>query len=161
MEKIAFSAELAKIHESELDPHEKSMLAEAVRQMDMAYAPYSHFFVGAAVLMENGNIHGGCNQENASYPLCMCGERVALYHATISDPGVRIKALAITARGTKKGLNRPVFPCGACRQVIHEYERRNKHSIALYFRTEDGDVYISENGSQLLPFGFDESFLLD
>jgi cytidine deaminase len=142
-----------------LSSTEEALIAESVKQLDYAYAPYSEFHVGAAVMMEDGSIYGGCNQENASYPLCMCGERVALYHATIASPLLKITALAITARSKKLTLTRPVMPCGACRQVILEYELRHQHPIKLYFRAADEKIYITENSACLIPFSFDGSFL--
>ncbi len=144
---------------SELSPIEEALVAESVSQLDNAYAPYSNFQVGAAVLMNDGSIYGGCNQENASYPLCMCGERVALYHATIASPHQKVKAIAITARNDKFKMLSPVMPCGACRQVILEYEQRHKQPIKLYFRADDEKIYSTENSACLLPFGFDGSFL--
>ncbi len=144
---------------ADLNAKEEALIAESVFQLDYAYAPYSEFHVGAAVMMENGTIYGGCNQENASYPLCMCGERVALYHATMAAPGQKVYAIAITARNKKAKLLSPVMPCGACRQVILEYELRHKHPIKLYFRADDEKIYITENSACLVPYSFDASFL--
>jgi cytidine deaminase len=143
----------------EMTEIEKKLVLKAVSQLDFAYAPYSNFHVGAAVLLENDNIYGGCNQENASYPLCMCGERVALYHTAISEPNGLIKALAITARNQYHQLTAPVMPCGACRQVILEYEQKQGQKIKIYLKTDDDKVYISESAANLIPFGFDASFL--
>ena len=144
---------------TDLTEIERTMVIEAVHQLDNAYAPYSNFHVGAAVLLEDGNIHGGSNQENASYPLCMCGERVALYHSAIASPNVKITSLAITARNQYHKLTQPVMPCGACRQVILEYEQRQNQKIKIYLRTDDDKIYISESAANLIPFGFDASFL--
>ena len=137
----------------------QAILSEAMHQLEFAYAPYSNFHVGAAVLLNNGKIFGGSNQENASYPLCMCGERVALYHAHGIHLDIPVEAIAITARNLKMQITKPVMPCGACRQVICEYEVRHKQSIKLFFLTNDKIVYECESGSSLLPFGFDQSFL--
>lgn len=159
MNQIEVSVKLAVQNLVELTDIEKKMVLEAVRQLDFAYAPYSNFHVGASVLLENGNIYGGCNQENASYPLCMCGERVALYHTAIAEPNAPIKALAITARNQYHQLTSPVMPCGACRQVILEYEQKQSQKIRIYLKTDDDKVYISDSASNLIPFGFDASFL--
>lgn len=159
MEKIDVIVTLNKIYLNDLDAYQKKMIEEAVSQLDNAYAPYSNFHVGAAVLLEDGKIHGGSNQENASYPLCMCGERVALYHSAIASPNVKITSLAITARNQYHKLTQPVMPCGACRQVILEYEQRQNQKIKIYLRTDDDKIYISESAANLIPFGFDASFL--
>lgn len=159
MNYIEVNVKLSVQHLHELAEIERNMIKEAVKQLDFAYAPYSNFYVGASVLLENGNIYGGCNQENASYPLCMCGERVALYHTAIAEPNVLIKALTITARNQYHQLTSPVMPCGACRQVILEYEQKQGQKIKIYLKTDDDKVYISESAANLIPFGFDASFL--
>lgn len=159
MHNIEVKTSLLVMNRTSLEATEEALIAASVDQLDFAYAPYSEFHVGAAVMMEDGSIYGGCNQENASYPLCMCGERVALYHATIAAPGKKIAALAITARSKKMRLVNPVMPCGACRQVILEYELRHDHPIKMYFRADDEKIYIAENSACLIPFSFDGSFL--
>jgi cytidine deaminase len=150
---------LEKFTLEEMASDEKKALSEATSQLDLAYAPYSRFRVGASVLMETGEIYGGSNQENASYPLCMCGERVALYHAISVQPHGTIKAIAITARSPSIRITSPIMPCGACRQVIKEYQSRNNKDITIMLLTEDDVVYRVNNIDQLLPFGFDASSL--
>ena len=135
------------------------LFAEAVRQTQLAYAPYSKFRVGAAVLDTEGNVYGGSNQENASYPLCMCAERVALYHCISARPEIIVKAIAITVRSDKKTLNDFVSPCGACRQVLLEYEKRFGVPMKLYLLHENGSIMALDSVSLLLPFGFDGSAL--
>jgi len=142
-----------------LEPYLKELLAVAIQQLDHAYAPYSKFHVGAAVLLEDQSIYPGCNQENASYPLCMCGERVALYNAAANKPGVLIKSLAITAKNLQKKLDQPVSPCGACRQVILEYENKQNSPIEIILKGDTPEVYYFASSKILLPFGFDSSFL--
>jgi cytidine deaminase len=159
LKKLEVKIELAVTDRKNLSDEEEALIATSVNQLDFAYAPYSNFYVGAAVLMEDGSIYGGCNQENASYPLCMCGERVALYHATIAKPNTKVKAIAITARNPKMKMSGPVMPCGACRQVILEYENRHAQAIKLYFRSDDEQIYITQDSKCLLPFGFDATFL--
>lgn len=156
---LKVKTELKKYERHQLSKKENELIEEAIHQMDHAYAPYSNFLVGAAVLLENGKIYGGCNQENASYPLCMCGERVALYHATISEPNQKVLSIAITAKNEKTKLIKPVMPCGACRQVITEYSDRHNQVIKIYLRTDEDLVYVCEDSYKLLPFGFDKSFL--
>jgi cytidine deaminase len=156
---LIIKTELKCFQRNQLTEIENDLIQEAIKQLDYAYAPYSNFLVGAAVLLNNGKIYGGCNQENASYPLCMCGERVAIYHATISAPGEKIVSVAITARNEKMKIIKPVMPCGACRQVITEYSQRHDQLIKIYLRTDDDMIYICEDSHLLLPFGFDKSFL--
>src|SRR5690349_20024606 len=84
--------------EEELNPEEKKLIMEAKQVMHDAYAPYSHFHVGAAILLDNGQIIKGSNQENASYPLVLCAERVAIYSASATFPGIPVKAVAISAK---------------------------------------------------------------
>ena len=137
----------------------KQLLDVAEEYLSIAYAPYSKFQVGAAVLTDKGDIFGGANFENASYPLCMCGERNALYHSTMASPTSIPVAVAITAKTEGKMLTQPVMPCGACRQVILEYEYRYATSIEIYLLTNDDIVYKVRSVKDLLPYSFDGSFL--
>lgn len=137
----------------------KELFAEADRQTNLAYAPYSNFRVGAAVLDQEGNIYGGSNQENASYPLCMCAERVALYHCISAYQDVKIAAIAITARSEKRSLDNFVSPCGACRQVMVEYEKRFGIPMKLYLLHANGSVLELDSVSNLLPLSFDGKVL--
>jgi len=144
-----------------LDPSIQELFKEAATQLAHSYAPYSNFNVGAAVSLENGEICTGCNQENSSYPLCLCGERVALYHAGTRFPESKITALAITCRNNKKKLEKPVSPCGACRQVISEFSDKQKQSFPIYLKVDDNDlVYRFSDIGQLLPFSFSSAYLL-
>lgn len=144
---------------SELNLLDRTLVDKAVAMTDVAYAPYSGFLVGAAVQLRNGVVLGGCNQENASYPLCMCGERVALYNASANYPNQSVDTLAIVARNPKKKLTQPVSPCGACRQVIAEYESRYGSDIRIILKGETDDVIIFDTIKELLPYGFDDTFL--
>ncbi len=136
------------------------ILESATKAMEMAYAPYSNFYVGAAVRLDSGLIITGANQENASYPLCMCGERIALYNASMIKPDFKVDALAIVARNKNIKIEKPVSPCGACRQVIQEYETRQKSPIRLLLKGESNDVMILNGISTLLPFSFDIFYLI-
>ena len=146
-------------HLSELDTQDKELITNAKEAFITAYAPYSGFLVGAAVQLNNGVVLGGCNQENASYPLCMCGERVALYNAAANYPHQSVVSLAIVARNPRKKLTQPVSPCGACRQVIAEYESRYGSDIRIILKGETDDVIIFDTIKELLPYGFDSTFL--
>lgn len=144
---------------NELSPQDNELMTTAIQQLDHAYAPYSNFHVGAAVRLGNDLIFPGCNQENASYPLCMCGERVALYNAASHHPKVLVESLAITIKNTKQYIEKPVSPCGACRQVIAEFEQRHNHPIRILLKSDGPKVYEIRGISGLLPLGFDGSFL--
>lgn len=159
MNKQHFSFSMG-VYESHEVPENYAKLVEAsVKFLDHAYAPYSNFLVGAAVLTDAGTIVGGANQENASYPLCMCGERVALYHCAMAHPDEKVVAVAISVKSPKMEVLTPVMPCGACRQVIQEYENRYGNAIKILLRTDDNKVYVIDTIKDLLPLGFDEQFL--
>ncbi|MGZ4091056.1 MAG: cytidine deaminase, partial [Bacteroidia bacterium] len=106
----------------DLDNSDKELLERAKEATLSAYAPYSNFYVGAAVLLENGSIVTGTNQENAAYPSGLCAERVAVFSASSLYPNTKIKAIAVSARTKNKKLIMPLSPCGACRQSMCEYE---------------------------------------
>lgn len=143
----------------ELSAEEKKVLQKAIDMLDSAYAPYSEFYVGAAALTNTGNIYGGCNQENASYPLCICGERVALFNAGANEPKTPIKLLAIVAHNPKNFIDKPISPCGSCRQVISEFEMRHKQPYPILLKGDGDTVYKLESAAQLLPLGFDSKYL--
>ena len=136
-------------------------LAQQARQATFtAYSPYSHFCVGAAVLLDNGETVCGSNQENAAYPSGLCAERTAVFYANSQYPDQPIRRICIVARDTKgEFLQRPISPCGACRQVLLEAEQRAGSDIEVLLYGTEG-IYIVRNIKDLLPLGFDESFLL-
>ena len=138
----------------ELPPEEQELIRAARKTMESAYAPYSHFHVGAALRLENGTIVTGNNQENASYPEGLCAERVALFSAGAVHDGVKITTLAIVASSKNQRIDKPVTPCGACRQVIAEYEHRYKQPIRLIMTGESGKILAADGISQMLPFLF-------
>jgi cytidine deaminase len=138
----------------ELDKDDQRLVSEAKASMNDAYAPYSHFQVGAALLLDNGVIVKGNNQENASYPVGLCAERVAIFSAGANYPGIGIKALAVSARSDNFQVDKPVPPCGACRQAISEYEHRYKKKIRMLMSGESGKVITSDAIENLLPFQF-------
>ena len=123
-----------------------------------AYAPYSKFKVGAAILLQNNEIITGSNQENSAYPSGLCAERVALFYANSKFPDIPIKTIAISAFYNNKFVKNPIPPCGACRQVILETEIRFNNKIKLIlFGTEK--IYLINSIKQLLPLHFNETFL--
>jgi len=136
-----------------------SLMDRASKARLKAYAPYSKFLVGAAILLDNGEIICGNNQENASYPSGLCAERTAIYYAGAEYPGAKIVTMALTAGSQKQETSSPIPPCGACRQAISEYEVNQNSPIEIYFMGTSGKVVKSSSLANLLPLGFDRSFL--
>ena len=144
---------------SNLPEKEAELLTIAREAAKCAYAPYSHFKVGAALLLKNGHIVSGNNQENAVYPSGMCAERVALFYAAAQFPDTPIDKIAITAIGNDKEICQPVPPCGNCRQALLEYEIKFRKPIEVIMAGQKGEVYIVKSVSELLPLNFSGSFL--
>ncbi len=144
---------------SELPEEEQNLLHQAAKSAFNSYAPYSEFHVGAAVLLENGDVICGSNQENAAYPSGLCAERVALFYANSKYPGLKVKALAISAHADHFLIDKPISPCGTCRQVIAETENRQKSKIRILMQGETGPVNMTEGIDNLLPLTFYEEKL--
>ena len=143
----------------ELPVGDQQLMQAAIEAGKNAYAPYSNFHVGAAVLLENGEVVIGNNQENASYPSGLCAERVAVFQAGAKYPNVAIKAIAITATSQNYVVDKPVAPCGSCRQAISEYEQKQNSPITLLFMGETGEVMKCRSIADILPLAFNNSFL--
>lgn len=143
----------------DLPQSEQGLLTKAQEALTDAYAPYSKFSVGAAVLLANGQIAKGSNMENAAYPMCLCAERAAIAAATSRAPNTPVLAIAITVQHASKVINAPAAPCGSCRQVLFEVENRFKQAIKIILRGQTGPVYVLEAAKDLLPLHFDNSFL--
>ena len=140
---------------SELSETELLLVKEAQKATLRSYAPYSHFKVGAAVLLQNGTVVTGTNQENAAYPSGLCAERTTLFYANSQYPSQAVTMLAIASRKENGELNKiPITPCGACRQVMVETEKRYGKPIRLLFCGSE-EVHIAENAQSLLPLSFD------
>lgn len=137
----------------------QKLMKKAQEARAKAYAPYSNFYVGAAILLENGTIVTGSNQENASYPAGLCGERTALFYAGAKYPNQRIKSIALTAGPEGEDNLKPVPPCGSCRQAIAEYEQKQKSPISIYFMGTSGKVKKVSSLLDLLPLAFHKEFL--
>lgn len=134
-------------------PADERMLVEAAREAALlAYAPYSGFRVGAAVLLENGVTVTGNNQENVAYPSGMCAERVALFYAGAQYPAVPVKALAVAAWQNREPAA-CISPCGSCRQVLLETEKRYGKPVKVLLAGKS-EVMVIRRGADLLPFGF-------
>ncbi|MDQ3190903.1 MAG: cytidine deaminase [Bacteroidota bacterium] len=144
---------------SELNQQEQLLLEKASEAARNAYAPYSGFNVGASVLLENGTIVIGSNQENAAYPSGLCAERVAIFAAGAQYPNVKIKTIAITANSKNVKIDTPVAPCGSCRQVLAEYEKKNGGPIKLVLKGEQGKIITMDSVLTLLPLVFSSSNL--
>ena len=141
-------------NENELKAADRELLEKARLAADKAYAPYSNFHVGAALLLKNGQIICGNNQENVAYPSGLCAERVAIYAAGAAYPDSAIDTIAVTCKSKAFEVNEPLSPCGACRQAIAEYEMRHKTNIRILLMGEKGTIRMLESISDLLPFMF-------
>lgn len=130
------------------------LLNEAKNITKIAYAPYSHFQVGAMARLTNGKTVAGSNQENASYPVGLCAERVLLSATSSLYPGVPIESIAISYHNDNGSSNRPITPCGICRQTLVEYETRLKHPIRLILGGLEGKIFIIPQTKMLLPLSF-------
>lgn len=143
----------------ELPEDVQSLMKAAADARENAYAPYSHFKVGAALLLDNEKIITGNNQENAAYPSGLCAERVAVFHAASQYPEAKILKLALTAKSENQILRIPAPPCGACRQSIAEYEVKQEQPIVIYFMGEKGKVVQVDSIKALLPLIFDQTYI--
>ena len=141
----------------ELDQLDQELVLRARKATETAYAPYSGFRVGTAVLLEGNTIVSGSNQENASYPEGLCAERVALFSAASQYPGKRILTVAIAAWDSKTSDFCAVAPCGGCRQVMLEFEQKQDLPIKILFPGPGREVLIAPSAETLLPFGFKSS----
>lgn len=139
----------------QLSDTEQRLLEAAREAMTQAYAPYSGFQVGCALLLKDGTVVTGNNQENIAFPSGLCAERVAIFAAGANHPGATITHMAITAHASEFEVAQPVLSCGACLQSISEYERRQGLPIRIILQGETGPVWIAEQGTQtFLPFQF-------
>jgi len=139
---------------SELSREDAELLTQAKNVTKQAYAPYSKFFVGAMAKLSNGKTVAGTNQENASYPVGICAERVLLGNAATLYPGVSIDTLAISYDSKDVTSDHPISPCGMCRQALLEYETRTEKSIRLILAGQKGKIYVINTVKFLLPFAF-------
>lgn len=143
----------------ELPDEIRSLMDLAISTRKNAYAPYSKFRVGTAILLDNEKIVLGSNQENAAYPSGLCAERVAIFQAGAIYPDAKILKMAISAASDTNKTTEPIPPCGACRQSIAEYEIRQESQIEIYFMGETGEVYKSDSLKNLLPLLFNKNVL--
>lgn len=146
-------------HIDELDIAEKQLLNKAKEALENAYAPYSQFYVGAALLLETGEIITGNNQENVAYPSGICAERTAIFYASSQNPNMKILKIAIAAKSPIQMVSTPVYPCGSCRQALVEYENKAKSPITVIMMGEAGEVHRCASIETLLPSFFQADFL--
>lgn len=140
----------------ELTSEDKELVKRAKKVSKTAYAPYSQFYVGAAIRLSSNEIIEGSNQENMAYPSGMCAERVAIYYANSYHSDAQIDTIAVTAFAKDFDVNHPVSPCGACRQSMAEYELKQNQPIRLIMSGESGEIYIADSIETVLPFMFNE-----
>ncbi|MDR1525148.1 MAG: cytidine deaminase [Tannerella sp.] len=152
MEEYKIELTVRKLKIEELSSVDNCLRVAAVRAAKQAYAPYSHFNVGAAVLLSDGTIVEGNNQENVAYPSGLCAERVALFYAGASHPGIPVVSIAIVAVKDEE-IQDTVSPCGACRQVLFETEQRYGHPVRILLCGRD-DVIVLSSAKDLLPVSF-------
>jgi len=161
MKKKQFTIDILEYQSAaELSKEDQNLVKKAKEITRNSYAPYSDFHVGAALILENGEIITGSNQENAAYPSGLCAERVALFWANSQYPDVPVKAIAVTARKKQNFVENPVAPCGACRQVLLETETRFNKPIKVILVGEQ-KIEVIENAQSLLPINFDKSALIE
>ncbi len=139
---------------TELSGEDRELLEAAKEMTSNAYAPYSEFYVGSAILLENGKVVKGSNQENAAYPSGICAERVTIFSASAQYPDVVMKTIAVAARNPRQAMDYPISPCGSCRQVLLEFELKQKNPIKILLTGETGKVYIIEKAIDLTPISF-------
>lgn len=155
MKELELRAKIRICDESELTETQKSVVEAAKKATLTSYAPYSRFHVGAAVLLDDGEILTGSNQENAAYPSGTCAERTVLFYAGAHRPDAKVTTLAIAARSADGRLTPEVCsPCGACRQVILESQYRAGRPIEILLCSAT-EVYVVDGIEPLLPLGFD------
>lgn len=142
--------------ENELKENDRQLILAAREITTDAYAPYSNFLVGAAARLSDGNIVKGTNQENASYPVGICAERSLLSTAATLFPGRAIDTIAISYFNKKQESksNKPISPCGMCRQALQEYEGRGRQPMRIILSGQTGEIYILNGIKSLLPFAF-------
>jgi len=139
---------------SALSTEDQQLLQDARKVTVYAHAPYSKFHVGAAILLANGTVIKGTNQENASYPAGICAERVTLSTASSMHPGVAIDTIAISYDNQNGASAAPISPCGICRQTLAEYENRQEQPIRVIMSGQTGPVNVLTTALHLLPFVF-------
>ncbi len=159
MKNLIYETKLTEYLPDETPSELMPLIDEAKRQTENSYAIYSHFQVGAALLLENGLVIGGNNQENSAYPSTLCAERTAVFYANSQYPDVPVKIIAIAAFTEGDFLEEPITPCGGCRQVLLETENRFGKDIQIILYGKNR-IYVMNNVRQLLPLSFGRDSLI-
>lgn len=158
MKEINLTTKISVYLLDECSETEKKLIDAAKRATQSAYVPYSDFRVGAAVLLENGKIISGNNQENAAYPSGLCAERTAVFFANANYPDQKITALAIAAYHKGRFTREVITPCGACRQVLLEVENRYGAPMKILMYSEEG-IFVAKSIKDILPLSFGNDML--
>ncbi len=153
MENLNIKLDISKYSVDELSEQDSILVATAKEATKNSYSPYSHFCVGAAVLLSDGTIVKGANQENAAFSVTICAERSAIFAAQAQHPELAIKAIAIAARNAEGFTKEPVSPCGSCRQAMVEMEQKYSQPIHILLYGENG-VYVMDSIRNLMPLSF-------
>ena len=159
MKQINLTTQITVYSYDECTELEKKLIDAAKEATFNAYAPYSEFYVGAALLLENGQIITGNNQENAAYPSGLCAERTAVFYANAQYPNQKIEALAIAAFNNGDFTLDITSPCGSCRQVLLEVESRYNSDVKILMYNRKDEVYVAESMNSLMPLSFDKKSL--
>lgn len=159
MKEFTIHTQVKVYQEQELSDEDRTLLEAARKATESSYAPYSKFYVGAAVRLANKQIVCGSNQENAAYPSGTCAERTTIFYANAQYPDQPVEALAIAAQTQGSFLAKPISPCGACRQVILETEHRYGKPVRILLYGTEG-IYVLEGIQSILPLQFDQDCLL-
>ncbi|MES2559739.1 MAG: cytidine deaminase [Bacteroidota bacterium] len=139
---------------NELSAEDQELLKDAKEAVSTSYAPYSKFHVGCALILENGVVIKGSNQENIAYPSGLCAERVAIFHAGAAYPDVPVKAMAITVKAEGYVVDKPITSCGACLQSMSEFEFKFKKPIRIILQGETGNIWMAEGLRTFMPYMF-------
>ena len=154
MQKKNIELNFISAHFSEIEKKDQELIVNAKKAFESAYAPYSGFMVGASILLENGEIINGSNQENVAYPSGLCAERVAMFYVGARFPDVKINTIAVSVYSKDFEINDVISPCGACRQVMAEYEEKQQKPIRVILHSPNEEVLIANKVQDLLPFMF-------
>lgn len=158
MKEINLTTKIAVYPLEECSETEKKLIEAAKEATEKSYAPYSGFRVGAAVLLENGEIIAGNNQENAAYPSGLCAERTAVFFANAAHPDQKVMAIAIAAWHNGRFTEDVITPCGGCRQVLLETENRFNAPIKILM-CGSSSIYVIKSAKELLPLCFGDGML--
>ncbi|MDH6355791.1 cytidine deaminase [Dysgonomonas sp. PH5-45] len=159
MKNIVLNTKIQVYNIDEASQTQKKLIEAAKEATQRAYAPYSGYRVGAAVLLDNGQVITGNNQENAAYPSGLCAERTALFYANAQHPDVAVKMMAVIAYNNGDFTDDVCSPCGSCRQVLTEIENRFDTPVTILMCSKD-QVYKVESACELLPLCFTKKSLM-